>query len=209
MRTVDLALNMDRDTYFKILAEKLKADELAYVQRMYWLVKDAHRRQSRRLTGERYFEHVRRVSLDLAVTYGYWDAMTIAEGLGHDLIEDTFVLPSVIVDLFGQELYDDILSLSKELPSFNPITGQMIVRAKVKDEIYYSSLAIARVRPRRVKGCDRIDNLTDLIAWEPARRDKYIIETETNVLPIIEATDLRMAAEIRRKLFMGSGLART
>jgi (p)ppGpp synthase/HD superfamily hydrolase len=191
---------MNRETFFKTLADKLKVDELTYVQRMYWLVKDAHRRQSRRLTGERYFEHVRRVSLDLAVTYGYWDAMTIAEGLGHDLIEDTFVLPSIIVDLFGQELYDDILSLSKDLPSFNPITGHMIARAKVKDDSYYQSLAIVRVRPRRVKGCDRIDNLADLAAWEPARREKYIIETRTKVLPIVLDTDIRMAAEIERRL---------
>lgn len=191
---------MNREQYFKTLSDHLKYDELLYVQRMYWLVKEAHRKQSRRLTGERYFEHVRRVSLDLAVTYGFADAMHVALGLGHDLIEDTFVPTSIIVNLFGEELYTDIMSLSKELPSFNLISGKLIARSKIKDEDYYAGLAVASIRARRAKGCDRIDNVTDLKSWEAPRRVKYVTETTDLVLPIIRATDIRMSAEIERKL---------
>jgi (p)ppGpp synthase/HD superfamily hydrolase len=191
---------MNRKEFFKTLGDVLKYDELSYVQRMYWLVKEAHRKQSRRLTGERYFEHVRRVAFDVAMTYGYNDAMYVSLGLGHDLVEDTYVPTAVIVNLFGQELYNDIAMLSKELPSFDPITGEVVARAKLKDEDYYGKLAQADKRVRRVKGCDRIDNLTDLSKWEEARRKKYTVETNTHVLPIVQTADLRMAAEIERKL---------
>jgi (p)ppGpp synthase/HD superfamily hydrolase len=193
---------MNRKEFFNTMAEYLNADELSYVQRMYWLVKEAHRKQSRRLTGERYFEHVRRVAFDVAMTYGYADAMHVALGLGHDIVEDCYVPTSVIVNLFGQEMYEDIIVLSKELPSFNPITGELVARAKRPDDEYYMTLTHADARPRRIKGCDRIDNVTDLSKWEEARRNKYKLETQNWVLPIVRITDLRMAAEIERKLVL-------
>jgi len=109
---------MDRSLYFSTLADRLNSDELLYVQRAYWLVKEAHRRQKRRLTGERFFEHVRRVSFMAAVDYGYCDGETAALGLLHDVVEDTFVPQSVIVNLFGQQMYGWILNVSKEIPNF-------------------------------------------------------------------------------------------
>lgn len=192
---------MNRNTFFQEIAEHVPADGLEYIQRAYWLVKDAHRKQSRRLTGERYFEHVRRVAYMLCITYGYTKPETIALGLLHDVIEDTFVPPSVITNLFGQAMYEDIMVLSKELPTFNLVTGTMIARAKIKDELYYQNLlTTASRKPRLVKGCDRIDNLADLPSWEETRRIKYINETRTNVLPIVYLADVRMATEIERLL---------
>lgn len=191
---------MNRESYFKELGDYIPSDGLVYVQRAYWLVKEAHRKQSRRLTGERYFEHVRRVSFMAGVTFGYNDAETFALGLLHDVIEDTYVPPSVIVNLFGQSMYKDVLVLSKELPLFDPVSGKLLARAKLSNVDYYGGLAIARDTPRRIKGCDRIDNLQDLAKWEDARRKKYIAETETFVLPIVRATDLRMAGEIVNRL---------
>lgn len=183
---------MNRKTYFTTIADIIPADGLQYVQRAYYIVKDAHRKQSRRLTGERYFEHVRRVSYLAGVTFGYNDAYTIALGLLHDIIEDTFVPTDIIVNLFGQAMYNDILVLSKELPSFNPITGELIARAKINDDQYYGTLGMASKRPRVVKGCDRIDNLTDLSSWEEARRNKYIAETNNRILPIVRPVDARI-----------------
>jgi (p)ppGpp synthase/HD superfamily hydrolase len=167
----------------------------------YWLVKDAHRKQSRRMTGERYFEHVRRVSYMAGIEYGYNDAHTIALGLLHDVIEDTTVPTAAIVNLFGTKMYQDILILSKDLPVFDPITGFVIGRAKIKDDVYYNGVMNWKnPSVRYIKGCDRIDNLADLGQWEPARRDKYILETNNNVLPIVRSADARMAAEIERRL---------
>ena len=191
---------MNREKFFTDLADVIPADGLLYVQDAYFLVKHAHRTQSRRLTGERYFEHIRRVAYMLAFDYGYNDAQTIALGLLHDVVEDTFTPQSLILKLFGAEMYRDIWILSKELPTFNSITGVVVGRTKITDDLYYESLANGAKRPRLVKGCDRIDNVADLAKWEPARQQKYITETTSRVLPIVKAVDLRMAAEIERRL---------
>src|SRR5689334_3925216 len=100
---------MNREEFFTSMADTLPFDGLQYIQRAYWLVKEAHRKQSRRLTGERYFEHVRRVAYMACITYGYNDASTVALGLLHDVIEDTSVPQDVIVNLFGHDMYRDIL----------------------------------------------------------------------------------------------------
>ena len=144
--------------------------------------------------------YVRRVSFSVGITYGYADAHHFALGLLHDVIEDTFVPQDILVNLFGHGMYADILSLSKEIPAFDSISGRMIKRAKISDDEYYPALASAGVIPRRIKGCDRIDNLADLVQWESARREKYIVETNTRILPIVNATDLRMSAEIQNRL---------
>ena len=191
---------MNRTEFFTAIADRLSPEELAYVQKAYWLVKEAHRRQSRRLTGERFFEHVRRVSYEVAITYGYCDADHITLGLIHDVVEDTFVPGGVISGMFGQQMYRWCLSLSKEIPSFHEITGEMIRRAKLPEAEYYANLAVADLQPRRVKAVDRKDNLTDFDQWEPARREKYDRETRTYVLPIARATDARIADEIERRL---------
>ncbi len=194
---------MNRQQFFIDIAERLTTQELSYVQKAYWLVKEAHRKQSRRMTGERYFEHVRRVAHSAAITYGYCTPEVIALGLLHDVVEDTFVPPDVIVSLFGQQMYHDCLILSKEIPAFDIVTGRMLNRAKQKEDHYYAMIADASRLPRIIKGCDRIDNLADFDQWEPARREKYERETRTYVLPIVRETDSRMADEIERRLAKG------
>jgi (p)ppGpp synthase/HD superfamily hydrolase len=168
---------MNRQQYFSDVADHLSSSDLAYVQRAYWLVKEAHRRQSRRLTGERFFEHVRRVSYAVGITYGYADAHHFALGLLHDIVEDTFTPQDIIVNLFGHVMYHDILVLSKELPAFDSVSGRMIKRAKLSDDEYYPALAAAGPKPRRVKGCDRIDNVADLAQWEPTRRIYGVVKS--------------------------------
>lgn len=194
---------MNRQQFFTDIAARLTTQELSYVQKAYWLVKEAHRKQSRRMTGERYFEHVRRVAHSAAITYGYCTPDVIALGLLHDVVEDTFVPPDVIVSLFGQQMYRDCLTLSKEIPTFDVVTGLMLSRAKQKEDQYYATVAAAGTAPRIIKSCDRIDNLADFEQWEESRREKYNRETRTYVLPIARATDTRMAEEIESRLVKG------
>jgi len=191
---------MNRDEFFNRLSEKLSASGLAYVQNAYWLVKEAHRKQHRRLSGERYFEHVRRVAWSAAVDFGYCDEETVALGLLHDVVEDTFTPPSVIVNLFGARMYSWVAKLSKEHPSFDPVTGTMIGRSKIADAIYYETINRSHITVRIIKGCDRIDNLGDFAQWVEPRKTKYIVETNTHILPIIQTTDERIATEITRRL---------
>jgi len=190
---------MDRDTYFYELGDRLQPDELRYVQKAYWLVKQGHRGQFRRLTGERYFEHVRRVSFS-AIAFGYGDVDTLTLGLLHDTIEDTYVPQDILVGLFGQTMYEWILKLSKDLPVFHPICGKVMAKAKVPDDVYYPALAVADIHPRIVKSLDRLDNVADLARWDTQRREKYIRETVNLVLPIVKNTDTRIAEMIEQRL---------
>ena len=163
---------MNRKAYFTTIADLIPADGLQYVQNAYYIVKDAHRKQSRRLTGERYFEHVRRVSWTAAVEFGYADPHTIALALLHDVIEDTFTPSSIIVNLFGRRMYEDIMFLSKEVPSFNTITGELIGRAKISDDSYYSTLMSRSCEVGRVSSSEvhRRDQRQDHADCEHHRR---------------------------------------
>jgi len=188
---------MNRDQFFLHLNDRLTTDGLLYVQKAYWLAKEAHRKQIRRLSGERFFEHLRRVTI-AAVDFGYTDAEILALCLLHDIIEDTFVPPAVIVSLFGSKMYGWVLNMSKEVPVFNQVTGKMIKRAKIADDEYYPALAVAPDQVIVAKGCDRFDNLKDLAQWEPARKAKYVNETNTRILPLIR--DIRIAKAIEARL---------
>lgn len=189
---------MNRETFFMELADFFNPDELKYIQRAYWLVKGAHAHQTRRLTGERYFEHVRRVAY-FPIELGYRDPEIVALGLLHDVVEDTWVPQEVIVSLFGAAMYQDIVDLSKELPWFHPVTGYVIGRWKVPHVLYMDGLAGGSARVRLIKSSDRYDNLADLAQWEPARRAKYISETH-ELLPIVRGIDLRIAVMIEDRL---------
>ena len=153
---------MNRTEFFTAISDHLHADELVLVQKAYWFAKEIHRTQVRRLTGKRFFEHLRSVAYLAANEFGYYNAETIALGILHDSIEDTFVPPAAIVGLFGENMYENILTLSKEIPVFHSIHGKMIGRAKVADQDYYHRLVNAPQRVKVIKGCDRLDNVSDL-----------------------------------------------
>lgn len=190
---------MDRDTFFRGMAEHLPAYDLPGVQMAYWLAKEGHRPQVRRLTGERYFEHVRRVSWMVVVKFRYRFGSIASLALLHDVIEDTFTPAQVIPCLFGSAMYRNAMALSKEFPSYDMMTGEVIGRAKKNDDEYYAGLEIADPLVRIVKGADRCDNLVDLPSWEPARKQKYITETETRILPLLH--DLpEIKSEVERLL---------
>ncbi len=190
---------MNRVQFFEHFHTKLTAEELLYVQTAYFIAKDAHRTQSRRLTGERFFEHLRRVAL-LSDKYGYSDANIIVLDLLHDVGEDTNVPPRVLVNLFGAQMYKWISDVSKEHAAFNPITGEVIGRCRIPDDEFYARLAEADLEPRITKSCDRLDNVADLHLWEKPRQNKYIIETNDRLMPMIRKPDLRIAAAIEEKL---------
>lgn len=182
---------MNRVGFFERLAH-LSADDLERVQTAYWFSKNVHRTQSRD-TGERYFEHPRRAALIL-LDVGLHDAETLETALLHDALEDTFAPPKVYVQLFGPEVFKNILLLSKSVPSFDPLTGEMIGRAKKDAEVYWQGIATGNICVRRVKCADRIDNLRSCADWPPERKDKYRAETVSRILPFAKDTDPQLYA---------------
>lgn len=181
---------MDRAEFFALLADRPTA-ELAHIQLAYWLAKNAHRYFTRD-NGERYFEHPRGVAVSL-ITHGFKRTNFIVIGLLHDVIEDTNTPGTVIVDLFGPETWTQLETLSRYIPLFNLITGQIMVRHKKTLDEYYEEIWKAVDLVKIVKCADRLHNLQTCGAWADDRRKRYIEETQQRVLPL--ARELRLSYE--------------
>lgn len=178
--------DMNRDRFFEILGDRtVNGREL--VQRAYWLSKNVHRVQMRD-SGERYFEHPRRVALILA-EQGLVDPDIMVTALLHDVLEDTFTPSDVLLCLFGCEAYRRLEILSKQMPAEDRATGQVIGWAKKDTEDYYLGLRSACKTVRLVKCADRLDNLRTCHVWPQERVCSYVKETERLVMPLAQATD--------------------
>ncbi|MDO8515654.1 MAG: hypothetical protein Q7S28_00190, partial [bacterium] len=79
--------------------------------------------------------------------------------------------------------------LSKKLPSFNPVSGEIMAWAKLDNETYYKGIAASAQEVRSIKCADRIDNLRSCKIWPKERRARYVKETEDFVLPIARTLD--------------------
>ena len=186
---------MNRRTFFAHLPiDSYTADDQRRVRLAYWLSKSAHRPQSRD-DGERYFEHPRAVTL-LLVEYGFTDADTICAGLLHDAVEDTFTPPEVYAVLVGRTVWEWVQTLSKSLPSWDPITGKVFGYSKRKPEEYFAGISQLPPQARAIKCCDRLHNLSTCGEWESSRKRRYVDETRQWILPIAIATDARLHAAL-------------
>lgn len=194
---------MSRKQFFALL-RGLPSGDLVQIQHAYWLAKNAHRMQSRD-NGARYFEHPRRVAVML-IERGVRDKDAITTGLLHDVTEDTNTPHGVIVDVFPNIIWERLYLLSKVVPLFDPVTGQIYHRLKKPANDYFTAIAAADEVVRMVKCADRLDNLGDVANWKPERLTRYIAETEEYIIPIAEKTDpwflreLRTAIEAARQL---------
>lgn len=187
---------MNRKEFFALLGGATAGDMLQ-MQLAYWLAKNAHRPQAPRDGGERYFEHPRDVAM-LLIERGFRDKETVTDALLHDTIEDTNTPPQVIVNLFGHDTWEHLFLLSKVIPVFDPVTGQVSGVYKKTAEEYKVGLMGAPLTVRIVKCADRVINLRDMKAWERDRQLRYASETEALHVPLAAATDPWFEAELKR-----------
>lgn len=184
---------MNRAEFFARVSDRPTV-ESGRIQLAYWLAKNAHR-PFYRDSGERFFEHPRAVALSL-VAHGYRGTDYIVRGLLHDVIEDTNTPATVIVDLFGPEMWRSLEALSRYLPLLDPVTGQLLWRYKKSLDEYYQGINAAPIDVKVTKCADRLNNLETCGVWEQARRDRYVSETEQYVLPIAHELPCSYASEI-------------
>jgi (p)ppGpp synthase/HD superfamily hydrolase len=178
---------MNRREFFRLLSP-MTAGDLKEVQLGYWVAKNSHHDQVRD-GGERYFEHTREVAITL-IKRGFKDARTVNKGLMHDVIEDTNTPPEVIINLFGESMWEDLVLLSKTVPLFDPVTGQIHGHYKKNDDEYYEGLYSADISVRLVKCSDRLYNLRDMgEGWPIERQVNYAKHTQEKVLPLAQMTD--------------------
>lgn len=184
---------MNRDTFFHLISPRPQA-ELEMIQQAYWLAKHAHRKQKRD-GGGRYFEHPRRVAIR-AIKAGFDSTEQIILCLLHDVVEDTDTPLTVIVALFGVAMWDHLVLISKKIPVFDPVTGEVRGRTKKELAAYFKGIANAPIVVRRGKILDRLDNMSDMRAFSYARRTKYLRETRRHIVPIAKTIDANLAKEL-------------
>ena len=188
---------MNRTEFFGLVSDRPTV-ELGRIQLAYWLAKNAHR-PFKRDNGDRYFEHPRAVAVSL-VKHGFGETDHIITGLLHDVVEDTNTPWSVLVDLFGPEIWRSLETLSRYMPVFDPVTGQTINRHKKIAEEYYGELAKAPAMVKTVKCADRLNNLETCEVWDDERRNRYITETRQFILPIAKDLHVNYGDEIEKIL---------
>lgn len=189
---------MNRAEFFRMVSDR-PTGELTIIQHAYWLAKNAHRPQRPRDNGERYFEHPRSVAISL-VRHHYRDTKMIVLALCHDVVEDTNTPPAVIVDVLGREVWEGLVLLSKYVPNFDPVTGQILGRYKKDAEEYFVALIDAPRAVQLVKCADRLHNLSTCGVWEYERTMRYIAETEKYILPIAKSVSGMYEDELREAI---------
>lgn len=184
---------MNRKQFFGMLGG-MKAGDLKQIQNAYWLAKNAHRLQVRD-DGTRYFEHPRSVAT-LLLHQGRVDTDIITKALLHDVVEDTNTPFEVIVDMFGHDIWASLFTLSKVIPVFDPVTGQIFGRFKKPIDEYYAALCSASKEDRLVKCADRLHNLQTMDAWDEAQKQEYVTETRNHLIPLASGVDVWFTSKL-------------
>ena len=185
---------MNRETFFETIHPLVDPSELITISHAYWLAKQVHREQMRD-NGERYFEHCRRIAVELAHLRSA-TAQDITLAFLHDCIEDGFMPPCLLRAIFGDEMAHAVATISKTTPVFDDHSLTVASRRKKDINDYFLGIAAGPAFMRRVKCADRLDNLRTMRVWTADRRNKYIVETELYVVPIARDTDAQLAREI-------------
>lgn len=165
----------NRETFFRRLEPFFAPSVLLDVQLAYTMAKFSHRAQLRKekdSTGAhvRYFEHVRRVAINVVDEFKMVIPELIISALLHDGIEDTKDLtPAMIERCFGPDVTTIVKTLSK-----------------VPEEGYLERFKMCQDwRPYVVKACDRLDNLRSLSGTIPGFQKRQLAETREHYYPLM------------------------
>ncbi len=177
------ATHPDKKSFQALLGQRYPeySPESRLVMRGYETAKEIFA-EDRRLSGERYFEHLRRVTLVL-MYYRIYDANTLCAALHHDTGEDKQRWPESRLALqFNPEVAEIVGWTSKgKLEDFN---GDKDAR----NHAFFSTFIIMPRPPALIKIADRVENLMD--AWEEERSVRYrqekFAETRAHYLPLAE-----------------------
>ena len=165
-------------------------DSLAMINKAYDYAYEKHSKQLRK-SGEPYFVHLLAVAYELAkLRVG---PSTICAGLLHDVIEDCGVTKEEFIELFGEEIYQIVESVTK------------IGNLQFKDEKEYLAanhrkilMAMAKdIRVILVKLCDRLHNMRTLQFMPYDKQQRIAKETLEVYAPIAHRLGI---AEIKNEL---------
>jgi len=168
------------------------------VRRALTVAKVAHAGQTRD-EGTPYIEHPVRAALILAEELGSKDPVELAAALCHDVLEESQIAAGELARRTNQRVAEIVATLTKD-PIASGLVGEARIAARTaRDNRYYPLIGKSDLVTRRVKCADRLDNLRSLaFSPEKGKRERYKEESRVLVLPIAQATDEKMAAEIAR-----------
>ena len=166
---------------FSTLLQQLKSyldeTQIASVQRAYDLAAAAHAGQYR-MSGDPYISHPTAVALILA--HMHMDHQSIMAALMHDVLEDTGVAKSVLVDTFDEHIADLVDGVSK----LTQIEFETYAEQQAEN---FRKMVLAMVRDIRVilvKLADRLHNMRTLDALSRSRQRRIARETLDIYAPI-------------------------
>jgi GTP diphosphokinase / guanosine-3',5'-bis(diphosphate) 3'-diphosphatase len=163
-----LSIAENRDTFFQRIGRFFPVSDARYqlIDRAYNTAKDAFRDIPRE-SGERYFEHLRRVAL-IQIDYLFiCDHHKIAAGLLHDIVED---IPSWTIDRVRQEFGSEVAFLVDWM-------------TKTDKKSYHERFAWAPRNFFLLKFPDRWDNLLTLWDCPVEKIERKIAETKQYYIP--------------------------
>ncbi len=182
-----------RDTFKKRL-KNLSDKDQKLVDFAYDIAKESHRTQKRD-GGNRYFEHLRSVTLILVDECKISDPDLIIAALLHDSMEDTGIFGS------QKDGYENLKQVSKFRISHifnNRVYGIVLNVTKLKvddinvfskaeaEERYLHNLKKSNPESILIKMCDRLHNLRTLAECTKEKIGRKIKETEVEYYPIFE-----------------------
>ena len=132
----------------------------------------------KRFSGEAYITHPRAVRAILEAEFPEEvDEVTLAIALLHDVLEDSDVHPTILLERWGREVQEGVTLLSWNLRALD---------IEREPRIYWSGIRRGPRSVRLVKAADRIHNIREaLTSHSPKKRKKYLVETERDLLPIL------------------------
>jgi (p)ppGpp synthase/HD superfamily hydrolase len=137
----------------------LTADDAAFVGRAFAFALERHAGQTRKGRDAPYVSHPVRVA-GLVLEHG-GDAVQVAVGLLHDVIEDCGVPDGELERRFGAEVAQAVRALSDVLEGDTPDKKAPWRERKTR---FVARLTGIDARVRLVAACDKLDNLSAIVA---------------------------------------------
>ncbi len=175
---------------------------MSIIEKARKIAREAHEGQYRKWgDGSPYIIHPERVAKKVSTLSGITD-VDIAAALAHDLIEDVAIplnkqeyYEELLISECGQEVLDLVLELTN--PTHTPEwKNRSRAEKRVAD---WEHLSKVSDRAKRIKMCDRLDNVTDMKKAPIRMIQKYVPES-LHLLSLCQHVDEELAQELKEAI---------
>jgi len=172
----------DREAFFRLVGRHFprRSPEYLSIEKAYNTAKDAFRGEVRE-GGERYFEHLRAVTLIVMEILRVRKPEIIIAALLHDIIEDIAGWSQDRVALeFGHEVSQLVWWVTK------PCVSEYDNDEEARNRAYHQQLGAARREAVLIKLADRLHNVTTLWSTSEEKQRRKVRETQDFYLLLAE-----------------------